>query len=153
MQSVIRQSQCSLAVEHSLSKREVVGSNPAIGFSARLPAFVGSHWEAATVREARLAQLVERQPFKLVVVGSSPTVGVVFSRARSILLLSPTPSPPAETLGFGALPFVVFASDPPRGGGMRSRGSVSEWLRSRTRNPMGSARGGSNPLAVAFLVA
>ena len=27
-------------------------------------------------------------------------------------------------------------------------GSVSEWLRSRTRNPMGSARGGSNPLAV-----
>jgi hypothetical protein len=23
---------CSLAVEHSLSKREVVGSNPAIGF-------------------------------------------------------------------------------------------------------------------------
>ena len=30
-------------------------------------------------------------------------------------------------------------------------GSVSEWLRSRTRNPMGSARGGSNPLAVAFL--
>ena len=102
---------------------------------------------------ARLAHLVERQPFKLVVVGSSPTVGVVFSRARSILLLSPTPSPPAETLGFGALPFVVFASDPPRGGGMRSRGSVSEWLRSRTRNPMGSARGGSNPLAVAFLVA
>ena len=32
------------------------------------------------------------------------------------------------------------------------RGSVSEWLRSRTRNPMGSARGGSNPLAVAFFV-
>ena len=27
-------------------------------------------------------------------------------------------------------------------------GSVSEWLRSRTRNPMGSARRGSNPLAV-----
>ena len=26
--------------------------------------------------EARLAQSVERQPFKLVVVGSSPTVGV-----------------------------------------------------------------------------
>ena len=25
-------SQCSLAVEHPLSKREVVGSNPAIGF-------------------------------------------------------------------------------------------------------------------------
>ena len=24
--------QCSLAVEHPLSKREVVGSNPAIGF-------------------------------------------------------------------------------------------------------------------------
>ena len=31
-------------------------------------------------------------------------------------------------------------------------GSVSEWLRSRTRNPMGSARGGSNPLAVAFAI-
>jgi hypothetical protein len=28
------------------------------------------------------------------------------------------------------------------------QGSVSEWLRSRTRNPMGFARGGSNPLAV-----
>ena len=28
---------------------------------------------------ARLAQLVERQPFKLVVVGSSPTVGALFS--------------------------------------------------------------------------
>ena len=27
-------------------------------------------------------------------------------------------------------------------------GSVSEWLRSRTRNPMGSAREGSNPFAV-----
>ena len=27
---------------------------------------------------ARLAQLVERQPFKLVVVGSSPTVGMRF---------------------------------------------------------------------------
>ena len=27
---------------------------------------------------ARLAQLVERQPFKLVVVGSSPTVGAIF---------------------------------------------------------------------------
>ena len=27
---------------------------------------------------ARLAQSVERQPFKLVVVGSSPTVGVLF---------------------------------------------------------------------------
>ena len=26
---------------------------------------------------ARLAQLVERQPFKLVVVGSSPTVGIL----------------------------------------------------------------------------
>ena len=26
--------QCSLAVEHPLSKREVVGSNPAIGFFA-----------------------------------------------------------------------------------------------------------------------
>jgi hypothetical protein len=26
--------QCSLAVEHTLSKREVVGSNPAIGFFA-----------------------------------------------------------------------------------------------------------------------
>ena len=30
------------------------------------------------VSHARLAQLVERQPFKLVVVGSSPTVGVSF---------------------------------------------------------------------------
>ena len=28
------------------------------------------------VRKARLAQSVERQPFKLVVVGSSPTVGI-----------------------------------------------------------------------------
>ena len=27
-------------------------------------------------------------------------------------------------------------------------GTVSEWLRSRTRNPMGSARRGSNPLGV-----
>ena len=32
-----------------------------------------------------------------------------------------------------------------------SKGSVSEWLRSRTRNPMGSARRGSNPLAVDFM--
>jgi hypothetical protein len=36
-------------------------------------------WNFGTdcVRLARLAQLVERQPFKLVVVGSSPTVGVL----------------------------------------------------------------------------
>ena len=34
---------------------------------------------------ARLAQLVERQPFKLVVVGSSPTVGAVLSRYCLIL--------------------------------------------------------------------
>ena len=31
---------------------------------------------------ARLAQLVERQPFKLVVVGSSPTVGVFDSNRK-----------------------------------------------------------------------
>ena len=30
--STVSRSLCSLAVEHSLSKREVVGSNPAIGF-------------------------------------------------------------------------------------------------------------------------
>ena len=32
------------------------------------------------VSHARLAQLVERQPFKLVVVGSSPTVGASLPR-------------------------------------------------------------------------
>ena len=35
---------------------------------------------------ARLAQSVERQPFKLVVVGSSPTVGVFGKVLTSILL-------------------------------------------------------------------
>ena len=77
---------------------------------------------------ARLAQLVERQPFKLVVVGSSPTVGEfsVFTRFRLRTYFSV--------------------------GILRMHGSVSEWLRSRTRNPMGSARGGSNPLAVALLL-
>ena len=29
---------------------------------------------------------------------------------------------------------------------------VSEWLRRWTRNPLGSARGGSNPLGVGFAV-
>ena len=33
--------------------------------------------------DARLAQLAERQPFKLVVVGSSPTVGIFFGTFRS----------------------------------------------------------------------
>ena len=33
--------------------------------------------QAMPAATARLAQLVERQPFKLVVVGSSPTVGVL----------------------------------------------------------------------------
>ena len=31
-ETFVNRSQCSLAVEHPLSKREVVGSNPAIGF-------------------------------------------------------------------------------------------------------------------------
>ena len=36
---------------------------------------------------ARLAQLVERQPFKLVVVGSSPTVGTLsYLNAQSVLM-------------------------------------------------------------------
>ena len=68
--------QCSLAVEHPLSKREVVGSNPAIGSSCN---FGSCSLDAKNVFQfgvARLAQSVERQPFKLVVVGSSPTVGV-----------------------------------------------------------------------------
>ena len=30
--------------------------------------------------------------------------------------------------------------------------SVSEWLRRWTRNPLGSARAGSNPAAVAFVI-
>ena len=37
-------------------------------------------------QEARLAQLVERQPFKLVVVGSSPTVGVLPDVNHSFIL-------------------------------------------------------------------
>ena len=78
---------------------------------------------------ARLAQSVERQPFKLVVVGSSPTVGAFFHSC-------------IKGIKRGAW-IVCVDMD----------GSVSEWLRSRTRNPMGSARGGSNPLAVAFFLA
>ena len=34
----------------------------------------------------------------------------------------------------------------------RARDSVSEWLRSWSRKPMGSARAGSNPVAVAFCI-
>ena len=75
---------------------------------------------------ARLAQSVERQPFKLVVVGSSPTVGDV--RFFPAVRVRTCPCVPKSGV----------------------HGSVSEWLRSRTRNPMGSARGGSNPLAVAL---
>ena len=37
---------------------------------------------------ARLAQLVERQPFKLVVVGSSPTVGALLWMSDSVCGLS-----------------------------------------------------------------
>jgi hypothetical protein len=33
-----------------------------------------------------------------------------------------------------------------------SKDTVSEWLRSWTRNPMGFARMGSNPIGVAFLL-
>ena len=36
-------------------------------------------------RDARLAQSVERQPFKLVVVGSSPTVGEIFGAQLSLV--------------------------------------------------------------------
>ena len=37
-----------------------------------------------TRTRARLAQLVERQPFKLVVVGSSPTVGALLWMSDSV---------------------------------------------------------------------
>ena len=67
--------QCSLAVEHPLSKREVVGSNPAIGSSCVTFGEARNAQRSRLCGVARLAQLVERQPFKLVVVGSSPTVG------------------------------------------------------------------------------
>ena len=68
--------QCSLAVEHPLSKREVVGSNPAIGSCCSFSEQALNACNTFYVGIARLAQSVERQPFKLVVVGSSPTVGV-----------------------------------------------------------------------------
>ena len=76
--------QCSLAVEHPLSKREVVGSNPAIGSFIRI-------WR-----------------------GSSTAV---------------------DSIG------ICLAKD-----------TVSEWLRRWTRNPLGSARRGSNPLGVDFIL-
>jgi hypothetical protein len=72
------ESQCSLAVEHPLSKREVVGSNPAIGSCCYTADQIGESSKFCLANEARLAQSVERQPFKLVVVGSSPTVGASF---------------------------------------------------------------------------
>ena len=47
---------------------------------------------------ARLAQLVERQPFKLVVVGSSPTVGVFSNQWKPLL---------HETLSMGIEPVTL----------------------------------------------
>ena len=38
------------------------------------------------------------------------------------------------------------------GSGVTVQGSLSEWLRRWTRNPLGSARAGSNPAAVVLYV-
>jgi hypothetical protein len=45
---------------------------------------------------ARLAQLVERQPFKLVVVGSSPTVGALLQSCEFVSRLFCHTRRPAE---------------------------------------------------------
>ena len=47
-----------------------------IFFCRVLLQIISPRWFCIPLRKARLAQSVERQPFKLVVVGSSPTVGV-----------------------------------------------------------------------------
>ena len=67
-------------VERSLSMREAVGSMPTFSilkFTERSETReISLKLKQCQLRvEARLAQSVERQPFKLVVVGSSPTSG------------------------------------------------------------------------------
>ena len=72
-------SQCSLAVEHPLSKREVVGSNPAIGFFGQHISIVVWYWAGtrAEGRSALLAQWLERAAVNRKVTGSIP-VGSAF---------------------------------------------------------------------------
>ena len=68
----------SKALDSSSSLFGGVGSNPTSTMLFFLPAFVRllRQQVAITVRtQSRLAQLVERKTFNLVVVGSSPTVG------------------------------------------------------------------------------
>ena len=66
-------------VERLLRKQKVAGSIPVVGFlyTFATPRHKKKFYVSVgcQVSLARLAQLVERQPFKLVVVGSSPTVG------------------------------------------------------------------------------
>ena len=68
-----------LAVRTPRCGRGNPGSNPGLDIFSRLSASIFVRDNRSDVSErrpsARLAQLVERQPFKLVVVGSSPTVG------------------------------------------------------------------------------
>ena len=85
---------------------------------------------------AFLAQWLERVAVNHKVVGSIPTGGVL-----CVLLFS--------VLGSGV-------DDMCRGTLTRDRSkshdTVSEWLRRWTRNPLGSAREGSNPFGVVFVL-
>ena len=76
-------------IRHRSTEPEIVGSSPTriiFYFQSLSPLLLWSesgcidHLQAV----ARLAQSVERQPFKLVVVGSSPTVGVF----RTVIVLA-----------------------------------------------------------------
>ena len=131
---------------------------------------------AAASVAARLAQSAERKALNLVVVGSSPTVGVfhdihlICMHAQpfipywsfgdelfwcGIQMLSPSLS--SALNGFLIIiSFLILYERSirlqPNAFNSRSscNDSVSEWLRRWTRNPLGSAREGSNPFAVAF---
>ena len=70
-----------LAVRTPRCGRGNPGSNPGLDIVLISAALNLEHLECSRVQaEARLAQSVERQPFKLVVVGSSPTVGAFYSQ-------------------------------------------------------------------------
>jgi hypothetical protein len=66
-----------VVVSRLLCMQKASGSNPDESSVSPCYASHNSGFMASTLAKARLAQSVERQPFKLVVVGSSPTVGVI----------------------------------------------------------------------------
>ena len=79
----------SSAVERLTADQQVPGSNPGAPSYCGIAGFLSPCCESQKyascdyhVHVARLAQSVERQPFKLVVVGSSPTSGEVFRKGE-----------------------------------------------------------------------